>query len=129
MNKKKIMIVDDEPDILTSLKIIFENQDYDVITVNNGFDCISEIEKGFKGIILIDIMMPKMDGWETIKEIISKGLIKNVTINIITGKGTKDHQKMGILGSYVFDYFSKPVDITELLESVKKCKKILDSRG
>ena len=125
---KKIMIVDDEPDILTSLKTVFEQHNYEVIAVDNGSDCINEIEKGFKGIILMDIMMPEMDGWETIKKIIERGLIKNVAIEIITGKGTKDHQIMSNLGSYVYDYLSKPLDINELISSVKRCNAFLSAR-
>ena len=126
---KKIMIVDDEPDILTSLRIVFEHQNYEVITVNSGFDCINEVEKGFKGIILMDIMMPEIDGWETIQEIVNRGLIKNVAIEIITGKGTKDHQNMSALGSYVYDYLSKPLDMNELISSVKKCDTFLAARN
>ena len=122
------MIVDDEPDILTSLKTVFEQHNYEVIAVDNGSDCINEIEKGFKGIILMDIMMPEMDGWETIKKIVERGLIKNVAIEIITGKGTKYHQSMGNLGSYVYDYLSKPLDINELISSVKRCNAFLLAR-
>ena len=118
---KKVMIVDDEPDILTSLKTVFLKQDYDVIAVDNGFDCISELEKGFKGLILMDIMMPGMDGWQTIREIVKKGLIKNVAIGIITGKGTKDHENMDGLRGYIYDYFSKPLNIKDLLKSVEGC--------
>ena len=118
---KRIMIVDDEPDILTSLKTILERNNYDVITVNNGVECVKEIEKGFKGLILLDLMMPEMDGWETINEIVKKGLMKNVTISIITGKGTKDFQHMSSLGSYIFDYMVKPLDIKQLISSIEKC--------
>lgn len=126
---KKVMIVDDEQDILTSLKTVFQNQDYDVITVDNGFDCISEIEKGFRGIILMDIMMPEIDGWQTIREIVERGLIKNVAIGIITGKGTKDHHIMNGLGCFIYDYFSKPLDIKELIKSVERCNEFLSARG
>ena len=118
---KRIMIVDDEPDILTSLKTILERNNYDVITVNNGVECVKEIEKGFKGLILLDLMMPEMDGWETINEIVKKGLMKNVAISIITGKGTKDFQHMSSLGSYIFDYMVKPLDIKQLISSIEKC--------
>ena len=90
---KKIMIVDDEPDILKSLKTVFKHAEYDVVAVDNGQDCITELEKGFKGVVLMDIMMPGMDGWQTIREIVKKGLIKNVAIGIITGKGTKKDRK------------------------------------
>ena len=126
---KKIMIVDDEPDVLFSLKVIFEEQDFDVITVNNGKECLREIENGFKGIILMDLMMPEMDGWTAIHEIVKRGYDKNVAISIITGKGTKDFQKMSLLGSYIFDYLVKPLDIDELINSVERCFKYFNSRN
>src|SRR4030042_917401 len=118
---KKIMIVDDEPDVLTSLKTILEHQNYEVITVNNGYECIEKIEDGFKGLILMDLMMPEMDGWDTIKEIIKRGLNKNVVISIITSKGTKDYQDLDVLGSYIYDYLPKPIDIKNLISSVNTC--------
>jgi len=126
---RRIMIVDDEPDILTSLKTVFERQRYEVITVENGTDCINEIEQGFEGVVLMDIMMPEMDGWETIKEIVERGLMKNVAIEIITGKGTKNHERMGTLGSYVYDYLSKPIDINQLISSVNKCNNFLIAKN
>ena len=124
---KRIMIVDDEQDILFSLRTILEKQKYDVITVSNGIDCLKEIEKGFKGIILMDLMMPNMDGWETISEIVKKGYIDNVAIAIITGNGTKDFQKISQLGSYVIDYLAKPLDINKLISSVERCNKYFTS--
>jgi len=121
--EKRVMIVDDEADVLSSLKTVFECHKYDVIIVTNGVECLKEIEKGFKGIVLMDLMMPEMDGWQTIQEIVNRGLSKNVAIAIITGKGTKDFQKMSLLGSYIFDYLAKPLDITQLISSVEKYNK------
>ena len=123
------MIVDDEQDILNSLKAVFERNDYDVITVKNGKECLKEIEKGFKGIILLDLMMPEMDGWETINEIVNRGLIKNVAISIITGEGTKDFQHMNNLGSYIFDYMIKPINICQLISSIEKCDNYFFSKN
>jgi CheY-like chemotaxis protein len=125
----KIMVVDDETDILASIRALFEKQNYEVTTVESGEECIQELEKGFKGVILMDIMMPNMDGWDTIKKIVNRGLIKNVAINILTGKGTKDHQKLGELGSYVYDYLTKPIDINQLIDSVKKSGIYLAARN
>lgn len=125
---KKIMVVDDEHDVLKSLKIVFERENFDVITVDSGKKCLKELEKGFKGVILMDIMMPNLDGWDTIKEIISRGLIKNVEIEIITGKGTRDHQKMGGFGSYIYDYLAKPLNVKQLVKSVEQCLEYLYAR-
>ena len=121
------MIVDDEPDVLFSLKTILEKQNYDVITVSNGKDCLKEIEKGFKGIILMDLMMPNMDGWDTINEIVKNGHIDDVAITIITGNGSKDFQKISKLGSYVVDYLAKPLDINKLISSVERCNRYFTS--
>jgi len=125
----KIMVVDDESDILESLRALFERQKYEVTTVESGDECLRQLEKGFRGIILMDIMMPDMDGWDTIREIVKRGLIRDVVIEIITGKGTKDHEKLGELGSYVYDYLTKPIDIKQLIDSVRKCSIYLDARN
>lgn len=122
------MIVDDEPDVLLSLKIIFEKEDYDVVTVDNGNDCIKEIEKGFTGVVLIDIMMPEMDGWETVRQIVDRNLIENIALEIITGKGTGNHCKINGLEAYIFDYITKPFDIKKLLSSVRKCESYFDNQ-
>jgi len=118
--EKKIMIVDDDPDILIAFRLVFEHEGYEVYTVDSGADCIKEIERGFKGVILIDIMMPFMDGWDTIKEIMKKGLGKNVIISIITAKGCPDNEKMNELKPYIFDYIKKPIDVKELICNVKE---------
>ena len=126
---KKVMIVDDEPDVLNSLKTVLERQNYYVITVTNGYECLKQLERGFKGIILMDLMMPEMDGWETINQIVKKGYIKNVAISIITGKGTKDFQKMSVLGSYIYDYLAKPLNIDQLISSVERCNRYFYSKN
>ena len=107
---QEILIVDDEEDILTALKTFYERYDIHVTTVNNGRDCIKHLERGFRGILLIDIMMPGMDGWATIKEIVNRGLASQVSIKIITGKGTRDHKRISRLAPYISDYISKPFD-------------------
>ena len=125
---KKVMIVDDEQDILVSLQMLLERQGYEVITVDSGVKCVNELEKGFSGIVLMDIMMPSMDGWDTIKQIVNRGLTRNIEIEIITGKGTRNHKKTIVFGSYINDYLSKPIDPEKLISSVNKCFMYLSKR-
>jgi DNA-binding response OmpR family regulator len=120
--EKKIMVVDDDPDILITIRKIFEREGFEVYTVDSGIDCIKELEGGFKGVILMDIMMPFMDGWDTIDEIMKKGFEKNVIIYILTAKGFIDQDKIKGLESFVYDYITKPFDIKELISNV--CQKI-----
>lgn len=113
------MVVDDDPDILITIRKIFENEGYEVFTVDSGIDCIKELERGFQGIILMDIMMPFMDGWDTIEEIKRRGYTKNVIISILTAKGTPDHEKLRGLEPYIYDYITKPFDVMELISNVR----------
>lgn len=126
--EKKVMIVDDEPDVLSALKMVLEKQNYEVITVRNGYECLKHLESGFKGVILMDLMMPHMDGWDTIREIVRRGYIKDVVISIITGKGTKDSKKLNELGSFVFDYLTKPLNKDQIVSCVESCNKYLYRR-
>lgn len=120
---KKIMIVDDDSDILVTLRTLFERQQFEVLTVDSGSDCIKELEQGFKGIVLIDLMMPFMDGWDTIKEIIKRGLNKDILVSIITAKGCSSSEKMKGLESYIYDYIPKPFDLEKLIVEINSMAK------
>ena len=112
------MVVDDDPDILVSIRAIFENQGYDVLTVDSGSDCIKELKRGFKGIVLMDLIMPFMDGFDTIREIIKNGLDKNIVISIITAINAPDSEKMRGLESYIHNYIKKPFELEKLISDV-----------
>jgi DNA-binding response OmpR family regulator len=112
------MIVDDDPDILITIRELFELEGFDVYTVPCGKDCIEELENGFKGVILLDIMMPHMDGWTTIREIINKGLNKGVIISMISAKDECDWKNED-LKQYIRNYITKPFDAQQLVHTVK----------
>lgn len=120
---KKLMIVDDDPDILITIRRIFENEGFEVYTVDSGEDCIKEIKNGFKGVILMDIMMPFMDGWDTIKKIKEKGYSKNVVISMLTAKGIEDYQEMNDLKDEIYNYYTKPFEVKVLISDVRKMLK------
>ena len=117
---KNVIVVDDDPDILKSVKTLFEYEGFKVHAVKNGKECLDQLEKGVKGVLLLDIMMPEMDGWDTIREIVDRGFSKNVDILIITAIGTSDHEKMKGLEPYIQDYISKPFNPNKLVKSVKQ---------
>ena len=122
--KKNLMIVDDDPSILITIREIFESKDYIVYTVNSGKDCIEEIKNGFKGVILIDIMMPVMDGWETIRELKRNNLLQGVSISILTaiddpGVDLKEFNDI------IKGYITKPFDPKELISMVDNYHKNL----
>ena len=114
---KKIMIVDDDADILVTLRMFFEKNEFEVRAVDSGKDCIKELQDGFKGVVLLDITMPFMDGWETLREIIRLGLNKQVVISIITANTCAKEQSADV-SSYVYEFISKPFNLKQLIGSV-----------
>ena len=115
----KVMIVDDDPSILITVRTLLEKEGYEVYAVNSGKDCIEEVKRGFKGVILMDVMMPYMDGLDTIREIVKGGYIKGNIIAVVTAKNVPD-VKTDDLEEYVVDDIAKPFETNELVSSVKK---------
>jgi DNA-binding response OmpR family regulator len=116
---KDILIVDDDKDILRSLREVFLHEGHVVFTAQSGYECVRRVSDGFQGILLIDIMMPQMDGWDTIREIIKQGLEGNIQIVVITAHGTHHQDKMHGLEPYILDYIPKPFDINKLVSIVE----------
>ncbi|BCG48352.1 response regulator receiver domain protein [Citrifermentans bremense] len=114
----RIMIVDDNEYVRASVEIICSSAQLDLATAASGQECLKHLEDGFKGIILMDIMMPGMDGWDTIREMVARGLYDGNIIVMLTGMGEPD-SKMDGLQEYVSDYMTKPFGPDQLLESLE----------
>lgn len=112
---KTIMIVDDEPDNVTTVKTILEKEGYKVVTAVNADDCLKKLPKQKVDLILMDIMMPGTP----VKEIIPK--IKGTKIAYLSVVRTSDAEKEELLKSKnIVGFIQKPFDINELVKKVKK---------
>ena len=114
----KIMIVDDNEYVRASVEIICQSVQLGLISADSGPQCLARLEAGFRGIILMDIMMPEMDGWDTIRQIVDRGLYPGNLIVMLTGMGEPD-AKMDGLQEYVTDYLTKPFGPNQLIESLQ----------
>jgi len=115
----RVLVVDDEHAVRYSVKRILETAGLEVITAEDGKTCVALLEEGFHGLILMDIMMPGMDGWDTIQKIVDKGLAEGNIICMLTGKEKPD-PKMDTLKEYVLDYILKPFNNQKLIDIVKE---------
>jgi len=115
--KNKVMIVDDDVELLYILKGLLEKSDYSVITAENGKECLRELENGFEGVIILDVMMPVMNGVDTIKKMIHEGFIEFNKIILLTAKRIQGEEFEDIY-SYIDRYVHKPFDIDELLKAI-----------
>ncbi len=115
---ERILIVDDNPSILETVEIILETTGYSVSTASGGQQCLTELRNGFKGLILMDIMMPEMDGWDTIAAIVDEGLYEGNIICMLTAVHDPGPE-LESLKEYVLDYVRKPFTSQELLTAVE----------
>lgn len=111
------MVVDDDPNVLFSVTVILDDAGFEVVSVDSGKACIDELRAGFSGILLLDVMMPEMDGWDTIAVIKRENLDQHILIAMLTAKKIPDEKMVG-LEEYVFDYITKPFNNEELIERV-----------
>ena len=118
-NPKKILIVDDDIDILKSLRILFEMKSFKVFTAENGRQCLNILDQGYQGVILLDIMMPVMDGIETIKNMVIEGFIDNSKIIVLTAKKIQG-EEFNEVYRYIHKYIKKPFDVAELVDAVEE---------
>jgi DNA-binding response OmpR family regulator len=112
-----VMIVDDNRLIRESVRILFESEGLEIVVAEGGRECLGFLEEGFRGIILMDIMMPDLDGWDTIREIVDRGLYEGNVILMLTGKSEPDNKMEGIQ-EYVTDYVTKPFNSRQLIDTV-----------
>ncbi len=122
---KKIMIVDDEKDIRYSLKRILESEgkDYGIIEAEDGQKAIEILEKEKPNLILLDVMMPNMDGWETCKKIKENDATKNIPVIFLTAKpfSVDDLQKATKLKAS--EYLTKPFVKEQLIKMIENSLK------
>jgi len=117
--KKKILIVDDELDILQFLKRRLERNNYEVTTTDNGEKCLAIALEEQPDLVILDIVMPSMDGYEIIKKLRGSPRTKRIPIIMHSvKKETKSIFKSMDLGS--IDYVIKPVSFEVLLKVIRR---------
>jgi len=113
-----ILIADDEPTNRFIIKSFLKQEGYNILEAKNGFEAIELAKHNRVDVILMDAMMPEMDGFEAIKEIKKIEILQNIPILMITALDTKD-DKVKAFESGANDFITKPVDKDELLLRVK----------
>lgn len=113
--KETILVVDDEKEIRNLIGIYLENEGFEVIKASNGFEALIILENKEVHLIILDIMMPKMDGMEACMKIREK---KNMPIIMLSAK-TEDMDKILGLTTGADDYMTKPFNPLELIARVK----------
>jgi DNA-binding response OmpR family regulator len=118
INMKKILIVDDEPNIVMSLEYIFKKENFEVFIARDGSEALEIAELNVPDIILLDIMMPNVDGYQVLRFLKESVKLRDIKVVFLSAKNKLSDIELGLqLGAD--KYISKPFSTKKLVNEVK----------
>ncbi len=117
---RRVVVIEDDPEMIELVKLILAKDGFDVAGANNGRDGLGVIEESQPDVVLLDLMMPDMDGWEVYQSMKAQDSMKNIPVIIIPAKAQSIDRVLGLHIAKVDDYITKPFSPSELLTSVRK---------
>ena len=115
---EKILVVDDEPDVLMIVQTGLEAEGYDVVTATNGPDALETAQKELPKLILLDVMMPGMDGFEVLSNLKENEATCEIPVIMLTGLSDKTKIQQALVSGIDY-YVVKPFDFEDLTSKVR----------
>ncbi len=116
----KVVVIEDDPEMINLVKIILKKEGFDVTGAMGGRDGLDAIEHISPDLVLLDLMMPDIDGWEVYQTMKASDQMKNIPVIIITAKAQSIDKVLGLHIAKVDDYITKPFSPNELVASVRR---------
>ncbi len=117
---KRVVCIEDEPEMIDLVRLILGRKGFDVIGANGGIEGLETVRREKPDLILLDLMMPDMDGWEVYQQIKADVELRVIPVIVVTAKAQSIDKVLGLHIAKVDDYITKPFGPQELLESVEK---------
>ena len=118
MAEASILIVDDDPVVRRMLQLSFESEGFDVLTAGDGIEGLEAMRSGKPNVVVLDIMMPKLDGMKVMRELMSDDELRGTPVILLSAKATSLDIDLGLKAGAA-DYVTKPCDPIELVERVR----------
>lgn len=118
------MLVDDEEGIRETVSIILQHAGYSILQAHSGEECLRLLHEGFRGLLLMDVTMPGLDGWDTIRTMANENLLEGNLICMLTAMREPGVKAQG-LEEHVIDYLPKPFAVQTLLKVVENSTQYL----
>ena len=116
---KKILIVDDEPNIVMTLEYTFKKSNYEVFIARDGQEALDILKTNYPDVIILDIMMPMVDGFATLEQIRKDANLQHTKVMFLSAKNKESDIEKGIaLGADA--YMTKPFSIKKVVEKVEE---------
>ncbi len=124
--KKKVLCIEDEPEMIDLVKLILERKGFQVVGAVGGREGLKSIRREKPDLVLLDLMMPDVDGWEVYRQMRAEEALKDIPVIVVTAKAHNIDKVLGLRIVKVNDYLTKPFGPQELLNSIEK---VLSARG
>ncbi|NCP87213.1 MAG: two-component system response regulator [Anaerolineae bacterium CG_4_9_14_3_um_filter_57_17] len=118
--QKRILCIEDEPDMIDLIRIILQRRGYEIQGAAGGQEGIRKVREWLPDLVLLDLMMPDMDGWEVYQQMKAEEKTRNIPVIVVTAKAQNIDKVLGLHIAKVDDYVAKPFSPSELLASVEK---------
>lgn len=119
MNDKTVLVVDDDPNALDIVRTYLESRGYTVTTARDGKEALSQLERTRPALVLLDVMMPGMDGWEVARIIKNHPAFASIRVVMLTARSDFADKHEGLRAG-ADDYIVKPIQLKELGERVER---------
>jgi DNA-binding response OmpR family regulator len=116
----QVVCVEDEPEMIELVRLILGRKGFEVIGAAGGLEGVQVIERVRPNVILLDLMMPDMDGWEVYQRIKANPVTRNIPVIVVTAKAQNIDKMLGLHIAKVDDYVTKPFGPAELLRSIEQ---------
>lgn len=118
--KKKVICIEDEPEVIELIRLILDGKDFDFSSATDGQKGIDLIRKVKPDLVLLDLMLPDMDGWVVYQQMKTDPALKKIPVIVVTAKTQSIEKVLGLHVAKVDDYLTKPFHSLELLKSVER---------
>jgi DNA-binding response OmpR family regulator len=115
----KIMVVDDEADIVFILRCMLRRQGYEVIEAFSGEECLERIEEEKPDLVIMDIMMPGLDGWEVCKKIKENYNTSAIPVSMLSVKKSSEDRKKSLEYAHADEHLVKPIELHTVINTVE----------
>lgn len=117
---KQILCIEDEPEMIDLIRLILGRRGFDVQGAGGGAEGLRMVRETHPDLVLLDLMMPDMDGWEVYQQMKADEATRNIPVIVVTAKAQNIDKVLGLHIAKVDDYIAKPFSPQELLNSVEK---------
>jgi len=117
---KKILCIEDEPEMIDLIRLILSRRGFEISGANGGKEGLEMVRREHPDLVLLDLMMPQIDGWEVYQQMKSDSALKTIPVIVVTAKAQSIDKVLGLQIAKVDDYITKPFSPQDLLASVDK---------